>query len=313
MKKLLSLIVLAVIGADVACGHDAMPQDAEWRTYWDEVREAQSRADSIIKTLRRTDAAQWETIRRMKGTATAQAAEMDSLRNVIERLSTAQTEMRAAFTGEVDTIKTEMGNTRAQVRSNAIQLSDRTLWGCVIGALLLLGLAAVAAWLSRRIRSGSTTIDEVRRAQEAMQAAQAKMQEESLRLDNKLLELLEKQMPTATQVPEGAAVDHSLVKKVADEIVRIEVNLSRMDPAIKGHKQLSKAVERLRDNFRANGYEIVEMLGKPYKEGMKAVASFVTDETLAEGERIITKVIKPQINYQGQMIQAAQIEVSQAE
>ena len=99
--------------------------------------------------------------------------------------------------------------------------------------------------------------------------------------------------------------------KVADESVRIEANLSHMNASVKGYKQLAKAVERIKANFRANGYEIVDMLGKPYHEGMKVTANFVTDETLPEGEQFITGVIKPQINYKGKMIQSAQITVSQ--
>lgn len=108
-----------------------------------------------------------------------------------------------------------------------------------------------------------------------------------------------------------ASVDHSLALKVADEIVRIELNLSRMDSSIKGYKQLAKAVQRIKDNFQANGYEIVDMLGKPYNDGMKVIANFVSDENIEQGKQIITGVIKPQINYNGKMIQSAQITVSQ--
>ena len=61
----------------------------------------------------------------------------------------------------------------------------------------------------------------------------------------------------------------------------------------------------------AQGYEIVDMLGKPYNEGMKVVANFVSDENLKDGEQIITGITKPQINYKGTMIQAAEITVSQ--
>jgi hypothetical protein len=53
------------------------------------------------------------------------------------------------------------------------------------------------------------------------------------------------------------------------------------------------------------------MLGKPYNDGMKVTASFVEDENLEPGKQIITGIIKPQINYNGTMIQAAQITVSQ--
>ena len=67
----------------------------------------------------------------------------------------------------------------------------------------------------------------------------------------------------------------------------------------------------MKDNLLANGYEIVDMLGKPYNDGMKVTANFIEDEELEEGQKIITAVIKPQINYKGKMIQAANITVSQ--
>ena len=121
---------------------------------------------------------------------------------------------------------------------------------------------------------------------------------------------MERQMSAAPAMV-SAETDHSLALKVADEIVRIELNLSRMDASVKGYKQLAKAVGRIKNNFQANGYEIIDMLGKPYNEGMKVVANFVPDETLKEGEQIITGVTKPQINYNGKMIQSAQITVSQ--
>jgi len=53
------------------------------------------------------------------------------------------------------------------------------------------------------------------------------------------------------------------------------------------------------------------MLGKPYNDGMKVIANFIEDEELKEGMQIITSIIKPQINYEGIMIQSAQITVSQ--
>ncbi|CAI8312671.1 MAG: Uncharacterised protein [Cryomorphaceae bacterium] len=44
---------------------------------------------------------------------------------------------------------------------------------------------------------------------------------------------------------------------------------------------------------------------------MNLQATFIEDENLKKGESIITRIIKPQINYKGKLIQAAQIEVSQ--
>ena len=67
----------------------------------------------------------------------------------------------------------------------------------------------------------------------------------------------------------------------------------------------------MKDNLLANGYELVDMLGKEYNDGMKVTANFVEDENLEEGKQIITGIVKPQINYKGVMIQSAQITVSQ--
>lgn len=190
-------------------------------------------------------------------------------------------------------------------------LSSRTLWGiCGLIVLLMAIVATIFAFL-KKIKSGTTSIDNVRKAQEALQVAQEKMQEESIKLDDKLLELLDKQFANITKVVINDKPAHSLALKVADEIVRIELNMARMDSSVKGYKQLAKAVERIKDNFKANGYEIVDMLGKPYNEGMKVTANFVADEDLEEGKQIITGITKPQINYNGQMIQAAEITVSQ--
>ena len=84
-----------------------------------------------------------------------------------------------------------------------------------------------------------------------------------------------------------------------------------MDSSIRGYKQLKYAVSRIRSNFSANGYEIVEMLGKQFNEGMKATVSYETDENLKEGERIISRITKPQVNFNGKLIQVAEITVSE--
>jgi hypothetical protein len=141
------------------------------------------------------------------------------------------------------------------------------------------------------------------------------LEEEFVKIDSKLVEIFESKMQLADVSADtgNRQVDHSLVIKVADEIVRIQKNISRMDEKTKGLKQLSASVKRIQDNVAANGYEIVEMLGMPYNEGMKVSATFVPDEDLEAGTQVITRIIKPQINYQGVMVQSAQIEVSQGE
>ena len=265
----------------------------------------QENSDDKLNTL----ADKWENgerkIELLKKDNKAQQLAIDSLRNTCSILEKAQTADRKDINGKIDA-------TDNNVRVNQDMLQSRTLWGIMIVIILLALVTTGSYLLAKRIKSGDTSIDEVRKAQGALEVAQKKMQEESIKLDNQMLAIVQKQLESKPTTSVGTAVpDHSLALKVADEIVRIELNMSRMDSSIKGYKQLSKAVERIKDNFNANGYEIVDMLGKPYNEGMKVIAEFVLNEDLEEGQQIITGITKPQVNYNGIMIQAARITVSQ--
>jgi hypothetical protein len=115
----------------------------------------------------------------------------------------------------------------------------------------------------------------------------------------------------ATPTVANAEPDHSLALKLADEITLMERNISLMDSSTKGLKQLNRSIGKLKDNLAANGYEIPELLGKPYNEGLKAIiTNTIQDENLEKGVELISKIIKPQVNFNDKMIQAAQIEVS---
>lgn len=233
-----------------------------------------------------------------------QRIEIDCLRNVCRQLEETQSADRKSMNGKINA-------TNTNVQSNQDTLHSRTLWGGGLSLAFFVAIIVVAYKLGKRINSGTATIADVRKAQEALQAAQTKMQEESVKLDDKLLDLFNRQLANSSKVAGNDKPDHSLALKVADEVARIELNMSRMDSSIRGYKQLSKAVGRIKDNFNANGYEIVDMLGKPYNEGMKVIAEFVLNEDLEEGQQIITGITKPQVNYNGIMIQAARITVSQ--
>ena len=151
-----------------------------------------------------------------------------------------------------------------------------------------------------------------------------KWNNETKKISLKQKEVLEKQVEDSQKLADwlsdkssselstkSGETDHSFAKRVADEIVRMSTNLSRMDESIRGFKQLSASVRKLIQSLSINEYEIVELLNKPYSSGMNLEANFVFNEELEKGSQIITRIIKPQINYKGKMIQGAQVEVSQ--
>lgn len=235
-----------------------------------------------------------------------QRIEIDCLRNVCRQLKETQSADRKSMNGKINA-------TNTNVQSNQDTLHSRTLWGGGLSLAFFVAIIVVAYKLGKRINSGTSTIGDVRRAQEALQAAQTKMQEQSVKLDNQLLAIVQKQLdasvPSANKTT--GEPDHSLVVKLADEIARIETNLSKMDKSVRGYKQLVQAKDRMINNVRANGYEIISLLGQEYNDGMQFQTRFVPDESLPEGKRIITGMIKMQVNYNGKMIQPAEIVVSQ--
>lgn len=238
--------------------------------------------------------------------AEKQSAILDSLRNECKRLEAAQYADRKDINGKIVI-------TDNNIRANQTKLQNHTFWGIGIAIAIILLTIVVILWLFKRIKNGASSIDDVRKAQEALQTAQTKMQEESIKLDNQLLAIVQKQLdasvPSANKTT--GEPDHSLVVKLADEIARIETNLSKMDKSVRGYKQLVQAKDRMINNVRANGYEIISLLGQEYNDGMQFPARFVPDESLPEGKRIITGMIKMQVNYNGKMIQPAEIVVSQ--
>lgn len=231
---------------------------------------------------------------------------IDSMQDKCNSLEEVQSSDRKNINGKIDA-------TDNNVRTNQDLLQSRTLCGVIVVIVVLAIIVGVACWLTKRIKTGTSTVDDVRKAQEALQAAQTKMQEESVKLDNQLLAIVQKQLDasaSSASKPTGEP-DHTLVVKLADEIARIETNLSKMDKSVRGYKQLVQAKDRMINNVRANGYEIISLLGQEYNDGMQFKTRFVPDESLPEGKRIITGMIKMQVNYNGKMIQPAEIVVSQ--
>ena len=307
MNKILALLILSTL----CCSNISAtkPSDNDRIRTLEEkysiINDNQVKAENDLLKLTEEQGESERKIEFLKKDNKAQQLAIDSLRNTCSILEKAQTADRKDINGKIDA-------TDNNVRVNQDMLQSRTLWGIMIIIILLALVTTGSYLLAKRIKSGDTSIDEVRKAQEALEVAQKKMQEESIKLDNQMLAIVQKQLESKPTTSVGtAAPDHSLALKVADEVARIELNMSRMDSSIKGYKQLSKAVERIKDNFNANGYEIVDMLGKPYNEGMKVIAEFVLNEDLEEGQQIITGITKPQVNYNGIMIQAARITVSQ--
>jgi hypothetical protein len=183
---------------------------------------------------------------------------------------------------------------------------NRLYW--IIATLVTLLLGGLIYWLlGKRITSNQTDVET------QIKNTKKSLEEESLKLDAQLLEIINSQLKIKEldndKTPSGEK-DHSLVLKVADEVTRILMNLEVMDKEIKGYKHLKKYSESILDNLKAYGYEIPQLMGMNYNSGMNMVATLEFDESIESGKQIIKRIIKPQVNFDGKMIQAAKVTVA---
>jgi septal ring factor EnvC (AmiA/AmiB activator) len=183
---------------------------------------------------------------------------------------------------------------------------SRLYWIIASLSILVLGFV-MYIFISKRIKSSQTDVEgQIRNTKKSLE-------EESLKLDAQLLEIINSQLKireTKTDKLESGEKDHSLVLKVADEVTRILMNLEVMDKEIKGYKHLKKYSESILDNLKAYGYEIPQLIGMNYNSGMNMIATLEFDESVEVGKQIIKRIIKPQVNFEGKMIQAAKVTVA---
>ena len=249
---------------------------------------------------------QHTTINDLNGKAITLKNSVDSLSRLIEK-------NRNNINTIADDLGTKIQETGQQAETRISELGgdvekNRLYWIIATLVTLLLG-ALMYLFLGKRIKSSQTDVEtQIRNTKKSLE-------EESLKLDGELIKVFQKQLEVLENSPKGSSQDddHSLVLRIADRLTAMETNLYRMDPNTRGLNNLKNLVKSTKENFNAKEYEIVEMLGKEYKEGMEVIATPVPSEEIEIGKQIITQVIKPQVNFKGKKIQTAEIVVSVGE
>lgn len=236
-------------------------------------------------------------------------AKLDSIQKLTEINNNAINKTSKELGLKISTTET---NTNQKINDVDESLSKTSLYGIisVLSAILLSGLLY---WLlNKRQKTDKTDfIEQLSKTKSSLEESLInEFGKQTNLLESNLIQI-EQQNRSATIKNPDEVPDHSLALKVADELTLIERNISFMDTGTRGLKQLNRSVERIKDNLAANGYEIPVLLGMTFNQGMKIIpVNTIPDENLAAGVEIISKIIKPQVNFKDKMIQAAQIEVS---
>ena len=297
-KTITSIFILASINAF-----------AQTETYNKEdlAKELQPLKSSIQTLQKENRSLKFEIINLNTKLSTANKS-IDSLRNKIEENSVAISQTANQLGIQITT--TEQ-TTNKRIDEVGQLLSRNSLYG-IIGVLSAILLSVLLYWLlSKRQKTDKTVV------LEQLQKTKTSIEESLVKELGKQTSLLENELQLLAQQKNASPVstntepDHSLALRVAGEITIIERNLSLMDSNVKGYKQLKKSVEKLKDNLLANGYEIIELHGKPYHPGLPVtIINSYPDENLEKDQEIISKILVPAVRYNDKIIQSAQVEVS---
>jgi len=197
-------------------------------------------------------------------------------------------------------------NTQNQIKYINFRISRSNLYWLIILFLFVLLVLLLFLFIKKKLsKNNKNLFDQIENTKKYLN-------NEFIKLDSKLIKILENQikMPKVER-KEEKEIDHSLPIQVGLEIYRMRKRIRYMPEETKGINALKNALERLEDEFNAKGYEIVDLLNKPYNDGLTVEAKFFPSQKLKPGKQIITKVIKPQINYKGRLIYQAKIEVTE--
>ena len=223
-------------------------------------------------------------------------------------------------------ISTTETNANLKISEIGNSLSTKTLYG-VIGVLIAILISVLLYWLLSKKQQTDKSDFEGKLEDKTsslktdviseIDKTKKELQQENIRLDLKLMEVLDNQLKANKPIEiiansnDVQKIDHSLPLKVADEITRINAYANTLDPSSQDAKALKSSVKRLFNTFKASQYEIIDLLGQKYDDGLKViVVNAIEDSNLKQGEEIISRIIKPLVKYNGEQIQAAQVDIS---
>jgi len=261
-----------------------------------------------VETLEKQNVKLNAEIKRLRDTLSAASATIIGLEKEIKANNDAIQQTTEKVSLNASDFSSKISLTETKLSEVDKSLGKTTIW-TIIGILA----AIVVAGMLYLLLNKKQKIDKASFF-EQLSKMKLVMDENLLCEYAKLTELIDAQIKAFEKMklnPPPAEPDHSLALKVADEITLIERNISHMNPDTKGLKPLIRACERLRDNLLSKGYEFPDLLGKEFIDGMRiTVLMSIPDEKLEQGKAVITKIIKPQVDFNEKLIQTAQVELS---
>lgn len=304
IKPIIGLMLAAVLGVSLA--------DEPYDQLKSQIQKVEKRADGLEKSIKQAQDSTSELKKQFGELAASGKLQQQKLSELNVKLNVLEGR-QATLGGSLDQLSRD---TEQKTQTIDETIMSRSKWyGAAIAALLLL-LGGCYWYLRRRNDASEQSLTaQVKSAMETVRSTEEKIAKSDTALADSLFEILNKlkvqeMSASANGQSKPAEVDHNLPLKLADEIHRMRKRLASLPEDTKGLTPLQKSLERLESELSEQGYEIVDHTGMAYTENLSVKARFVPSDDLGPDQKIISKVVTPQVNYKGVMIRMADIEVS---
>lgn len=304
MKPLIGLMLASVLGIALA--------DEPYDQLKSQIQKVEKRADGLEKSIKQAQDSTSELKKQFGELAASGKLQQQKLSELNVKLNALEGR-QTTLGGSLDQLSRD---TEQKTQTIDETIMSRSKWyGAAIAALLLL-LGGCYWYLRRRNDASEQSLTaQVKSAMETVRSTEEKIAKSDTALADSLFEILNKlkvqeMSASANGQSKPAEVDHNLPLKLADEIHRMRKRLASLPEDTKGLTPLQKSLERLESELSEQGYEIVDHTGMTYTENLSVKARFVPSDDLGPDQKIISKVVTPQVNHKGVMIRMADIEVS---
>ena len=306
MSKKITLVLMLAIGSGLAFADDPFDRLKV------QTQKNEKRVDGLEKNVKQAqDAAVM-----LKKQAIELLSNDKSQQQRIAELSTKLNELESKQTALGSSIERLNDETDEKTRAIDQTITAMSKWYGVAIAVLVLFLGGIYWYLRRRNDASEQALStQVNSVIDTIRSTEEKIAKSDMALADSLFEIINKlkvqeMSSSATGQTRSSEPDHHLPIKLADEIHRMRKRLVSLPDDTKGLTPLKKSLERLEAELSDQGYEIIDHTGMAYTENLSVKARFVPSDDLVSDQKIISKVVIPQVDYKGVMIRMADIEVS---
>lgn len=306
MSKKLTLTLVLIIAFGLVLA------DEPYNQLKSQVQKLEKRVDVFEKSAKQTQDSTSDLKRQVGELAVAGRIQQQKLNEVSEKLTVLEGR-QVALGGSLAQLSRE---TDQKTQTIDETITTRSQWYSASIIALLLVLGGCYWYLHRRNDASEQSLSaQVRSAIDTVRSTEEKIAKSDTALADSLFEILNKlkvqEMGASVNGQARTAdVDHHLPLKLADEIHRMRKRLISLPEDTKGLTPLQKSLERLESELAEQGYEIIDHTGMSYTENLSVNARFIPSEDFEADQKVISKVVVPQVNHNGMMIRMADIEVS---